>query len=308
MFRILALFTTLAGSFVLSFAQSFTIPSPGAEWNNSEISIDSYFPSVATSRLEPIGDTVINSQVYSKMIRTWSINYRRNDLQCEYSSISTPKNENRYVGAVRSRNDSVWFFGEMDSTERLLYDFNGNPGDSIGLDGIDGRYYAYIGTKDSVLIGNSYRKRLGLIGYNALYDTWIEGIGSTFGFFATYHRHWEFTDYELTCYKEQGVALYIAEPYCPRCNIATHTADQDIESAISTFPNPVVGDLNISISPELQPVCLNIYNLCGSIVFSMEINSTGPFVISKSELAQGSLVLEIACSDNFSIRKLILVL
>lgn len=132
------------------------------------------------------GDTVIGNLTYKKLcVKTGP------DEQPVY----------QYYGAIREQNKQVYYidngyygypqqsnrerirrlkdclFSELnDSQEKLLYDFNARMGDFVQW----GYEYSQITAVDSVLVGNSYRRRLHLA-YNG--DVIVEGIGTVKKFF-----------------------------------------------------------------------------------------------------------------------------
>jgi len=76
------------------------------------------------------------------------------------------------------------YFMNLNSDEGLIYDFSAEIGDTLQLwNSYQGNIpiEAVIQEKDTVLIGNSYRKRLiteSIVGFG---ESWIEGIGSLRG-------------------------------------------------------------------------------------------------------------------------------
>lgn len=291
------------------FSQPFPVPAIGAEWNNSEIQYgDAPFPRTYTTRMEIKGDTIIDSTLYAKAYSTWSVSYIQIGF-CEFVSFVGPTYSEQYLGGIRSDNNNrVYFFGVEDSTERLLYDFSAETGDTIFLDGLEGRYFTIIQETDSILIGESFRKELYSTGYNRLGDRWIEGIGSTFGFFATLFRHWEYVDYELTCYEENDVTLYSSQAVCTKCDIVTENQPDQINKYYSVTPNPVTQFLCINFPNTIVPKKLLIVDLTGHIVYSQSIFSTENIMIDRENLKQGVLFLIFIDNNKNISRERIVVL
>jgi len=163
------------------------------------------------------GDTVIGNLAYKKFCL--KIN---TDDQPIY----------RYYGAIREQNKTIYYIGNgyftsspyfnlspskvkamneclssynNDGQEVVLYDFNSKPGDYIQW-GYNNKQISY---EDSVLVGNSYRRRLHLSDNDVI----IEGIGSVMNsllFFVTpmpicsdYFNNWEFE-----AFISNGTTLY----------------------------------------------------------------------------------------------------
>lgn len=162
----------------------FPFVKENAEWQVNftyypyeEMSMIAIIPQTYTLR----GDTVIGNLTYKKFcLKTGS------DEQPVY----------QYYGAIREQNKQVYYIGRGyygypqqanrerikrmkdclfseydDSQEILLYDFNARMRDNVKW----GYDYSQIVAVDSVLVGNSYRRRLHLSYGN---DMIIEGIGS----------------------------------------------------------------------------------------------------------------------------------
>ena len=162
------------------------------------------------------GDTVIGNLTYKKLcIKTGP------DEQPVY----------QYYGAIREQNKQVYYIGNGyygypqqadsermkrmkdclfsgldDSRETLLYDFNARMGDYVQW----GYDYSQIVAVDSVLVGNSYRRRLHFA-YNS--DVIVEGIGTVKKFFLSSVTpiptcggsgfHWEFDSFS-----QDGKVIY----------------------------------------------------------------------------------------------------
>jgi len=288
------------------FSQQYPIPAEGAVWLDTEYDLISILGYTYTQQFEPIGDTIINSIQYSKLIRTGYANYYLTG-PCSFSigRILT----NNYKGAIRTdENEHVYFVPEGDTTENLIYDFSVAPGDSVFIKGFYEQYYAYIQYIDSVLIGSSYRKRINLKG-NYSYDHWIEGIGSVNVSFPTSFQNWEFRSYELTCYKEYNAVLYkSSDSECDRCNIVTNIDNQYNYPCINIIPNPITERSQIVYPAEIRIKSLNIYDLAGRIVYSAVPHDTELIFIDRKNLKQGVLILEIIDSKQNAYRKRIISL
>lgn len=140
------------------------------------------------------GDTLIGNQTYHKLSRPYA---RAVGLI-------------GYWGAIRQdiAAKKVYYIAPSETTEHLLYDFSMQVGDTVK--GYTQRAEFEDDTVisiDSVLVGNSYRKRwLVNSNYNIYF---IEGIGSTYGLFERSPGNaMDFPDYSLLCYSENNQTLY----------------------------------------------------------------------------------------------------
>jgi hypothetical protein len=165
------------------------------------------------------GDTVIGNLTYKKICLKTKI-----DEQTKYD----------YFGAIREKNKKIYYIGDgyftsspyynislakvkamkeclssykNDGQEMVLYDFNSKAGDYIQW----GYNYSQIIYEDSVLVGNSYRRRLNLSNNDKI----VEGIGSVMNGFlnsvtpmlmcSDYYYGWEFE-----AFMKNGIILYKA--------------------------------------------------------------------------------------------------
>ncbi len=223
------------------------------------------------------GDTIIKNQTYLKLhtpfVQALSIG------GCGSRTIG-------YKGAFREdiANKKVYFVPPLDSTEKLIYDFTLQVGDLI-----NGYLQLHspdtVLSIDSVLVGNSYRKRW-LI--NRCYNiSYIEGIGSTYGFFgqspgcAT-----DFPGFSLYCFQQNGQSIYPSTAI--GCQIITSI--KNIESdyrAIDISPNPSFGVVHIDALNPIENVL--IYNMKGQLLKRMN-NPKGQFELPKE---QGLYIVQI---------------
>lgn len=164
------------------------------------------------------GDTVIGNLTYKKLcMKTGSV---EQPVYQYYGAIREQNKQVYYIGSgyygypqqagrerMRRMKDCL-FSGLYDSQETLLYDFNARMGDYVQW----GYEYSQIVAVDSVLVGNSYRRRLHLSYDN---DMIIEGIGTVKRFFLSSVTpiptcggsgfSWEFESYS-----EDGKVVYKA--------------------------------------------------------------------------------------------------
>ena len=122
------------------------------------------------------GDTIINDNTYKAYYIT------SGDTIFSF-------NHATYYAAVREDSlKRIWAIEKDSTKERLQYDFSLNIGDTvtvcpIGLFPFRGEYNIEIGSIDSILINQTYRKLYEIGWPYTAWEYWIEGVGSTMGLF-----------------------------------------------------------------------------------------------------------------------------
>jgi hypothetical protein len=284
-------------------AQDYPIPAEGAEWFDTEIEFLTILNSRSTQRYEATGDTIIDSSTYTKIIRTEEIGYYFIG-PCDFNIVH--HKTNNYIGAIRTNIDQqVLFVPAGDTISNLIYDFSVDVGDSIVIDVIDSQCTFLVTSIDSIVITNDSRKLISLMGMDCLKEQWIEGIGSTFGFFATwFQRYWEFYDYALTCYFENNIQIYPERVTgCNLCDILTNTNGIQTRHSITINPNPLLKESRILYPNEIQPIRINVYTIEGRLVYSKDIIDNQNISINRDMFDSGILILELIDSKYYSFKK-----
>ncbi|KAF0199068.1 MAG: hypothetical protein FD166_693 [Bacteroidetes bacterium] len=231
------------------------------------------------------GDTAINGQTYHKLFTPF-VKFTNNSGYC------TQQNFQGYKGAFRQDipDKKVYFIPPALTAEQLLYDFSMNPGDTVkgylqqAWDATD-----IVQEVDSVLVGDSYRKRW-LI--NPCYNIHlIEGVGSTYGLLQPSPGCMtDMAYYEINCFSLDGVSLY--PETSPECLLITSISGQkpDIE-VVNIYPNPSNGSFNVGV---LRPDGIDevrVTDMVGNLVFQKQIRDQEYFSISG--LDRGTYILTI---------------
>ena len=163
--------------------------------------------------------------------------------------------------------------------DTLLYDYSLQPGDYLPHcfnsynSSIDSDF---VNTIDSVLIGNSYRKRFN-IAQNKSSPTGnasiIEGIGSSMGLMEPIFFDNHYATY-LDCYSDSSVSIGGAP--CQKFYVGV-PAIRKTESIISVNPNPSNGVFTLvchsELSEESQPV-IKVYNVFGELILNETLHHT----------------------------------
>jgi len=223
------------------------------------------------------GDTLINSQTYHKLTTPF--------IQSVATGTCTGPVIG-YQGAIRQdiMNKKVFYVPPSNITEQLLYDFNMQVGDSVKGFTESLTYPDIVQSIDSVLVGNSYRKRWNI---NSMYQIrFIEGIGSTYGLIKySPCNAIDLPDYSLTCFSQNGVPLYPSET--TNCELITGVRNifsNEIASMI--FPNPFHSSATLELNNDFSHVYLIIYNALGEQVRRQKIISRTT-IIHRNELQDG---------------------
>jgi len=231
------------------------------------------------------GDTAINGQTYHKLFTPF---VKFNNYSGECQQLNFPG----YMGAFRQDipGKKVYFVPPALAVEQLLYDFSLNPGDTVkgylqqAWDATD-----IVQEVDSVLVGNSYRRRW-LI--NPCYNIHlIEGVGSTYGLLQPSPGCMtDMADYEINCFSVDGVSLY--PETSQECLLITSTGGQNPDIAVvKIYPNPSNDSFTVGVLRPDEIDEIRVSDMVGNLVFLKQVRNQGYFSISG--LNRGTYILTI---------------
>lgn len=240
------------------------------------------------------GDTVINSQTYHKL----STPYVRSFSTGICGGLAAG-----YKGAIRqdTANKKVFFVPPVSNAEQLLYDFTLKVGDTVkGYTETNAAPTDVVKSIDSVLVGNTYRKRWNI---NTCYNIHIiEGIGSTYGLIerspgcAT-----DQADYSLICFQQNKAALYpIPSPSCELITAVNSTNETSV--LINIFPNPSNGSFIVDMNQSIKEI--RLADLLGHVVLQRRTNNLTQ--LSVDNLQSGTYILTLLDKDNKMINRKII--
>jgi hypothetical protein len=229
------------------------------------------------------GDTIINSLTYHKI---YTSGYSHE--HCLYGNIVENwwTYDSTYQFSMRQELNSkkVYIYNFQ---EDLLYDFSLEVGDTIP------QFWdcAVITSIDSVLIGNSYRKRFNL---SALPYTLIEGIGSTSGLD---HPVCIFENSgTLTCFVQNDATLYPDGDYI--CERITDIKKIPFDNILANFsPNPFHSTTILELKNEFEGSEIILYNTLGENVLQLKIVSN-KMEINRDRLSNGIYFYHITNIDG----------
>lgn len=286
----LALF--LAIGFSTSAQDYVPFPTDSASWN--QLYQSSYFPGdnyIRNYTYQLGGDTLINDIGYKKVFFRYSDPFEENFEFIGGLREDNFKNIYFYASATGNQNVS---FPELE-TEFLIYTFdNLEIGTTLQ---IGSEWDQFIVTSiDSVLVGESYRKRYGIDQQSMLdpYQYWIEGIGSNKDLLSVFASEFEWT-LSSVCYSDNLVDTYLFEPF-DTCYIEQSNSILENNSInFKLFPNPVNDLFTIESDHYFHNGSIKFFNAQGEMVRE-ELFDGYKEQLGSSVLKPGFHFLEI--SDN----------
>jgi hypothetical protein len=281
-------------SFNFSFGQS--IVTSNKLWNNF---IDIYtpmpYPTYGIEHIKFTDDTLINSVTYKKVKRSFE-----EDI-LTWSS----------YGFIRENaNKQIYYKTSVADTERLLYDLNAQLHDTVPVYGLtthgngQGSQLAitfFVHHIDSMLIGQTYHKRINLTTLNdttIIYERWIDSLGSMHGMLHTYW--WPFVgfdSYSLLCFFEDGI-LQFGDSSSTECDYPTGIPEIDVPGpTVTIFPNPVSGISTLEINgvQENNSITVCFYNSFGVAFFRR--SGANRIKISNDNLPSGIYFYEVTSKN-----------
>jgi len=254
-----------------------------------------YYPNATYERTEYLkiqGDSTIDNINY-KMI------YRNRDPYSGYYF-------DRLL--IREYSQKVYLLDNY-STERVLYDFSLEIGDTIKQQNMfDQQADWIIDEIDSIEIEGTFRKQLHLIHTNyGVYDTWIEGIGSTLGLVTPGNFVIDFGT-ELLCVKKDLQNIY-TNPIYDTCfiyyiddpNWESIGYNQTNSEVFKVFPNPVKDKIYIQSNIDLYSY--QLYDIADKIIKIGELHKNSE--IDVKDLEKGFYIITIYNQKNKLIAKII---
>ena len=257
------------------------------------------------------GDTNITGVTYHKL-QSFGGYFWMDQLQtCRFDSlIATYTN---YSGAFKEDTmfKKVFYIPSGDSTEHLLYNFNLNLGDSINntynYDSLSAYYNSYVMTVDSILVGNEYRRRLG-IGNSWTGTTYvylIEGIGSTFGLTEPIAPHFE-SGSELLCFMQNSVPVYPDTNYA--CDLVSNIGAYSRPlPGFSIFPNPFNTTTELLFDRQYKSIEVDVYNTTGKLFEHLEYSNCNKIQLVRRTLTDGLYFLRVTLDKNITVTDKVLL-
>lgn len=191
--------------------------------------------------------------------------------------------------------------------EELVYDFSLQVGDSALYHDNNLPFYAYVNFVDSILIRDSYRKRIHFI-YPQ--DIWIEGLGSLFSPFLPLDYYFiRPNGFGLLCVSDTTGTIFVNPLYgkCYIDTVMTNIAEPSSASPVIQLSNNPMHDFSIiNIGNSLgQFNKYSLYDSNGLLVRKENINDR-TFTIQRKNLSSGVYILKVFGKNGVINRKLVI--
>jgi hypothetical protein len=215
-----------------------------------------------------------------------------------------------YKGAIRNDipGKKVWFVPADSSSEQLLYDFNMELHDTLAPSYLYNQnwagpdYYICIGSIDSVLVGEYYHKRFGIVTTNDLQNVYaylIEGVGSSFGLFGSLGVLWPPFEFGslLECLTIDGVTVF--PDNSTACLLITGINKPTERLGFSIYPNPMTETARIIMPQNVYKSSLIILNMSGMEILSFSGVSNNSFINLKN-LPSGMFIYHFTSNGSIT--------
>lgn len=293
--------------------------------------------SVNSLKFKTMGDTVINSKNYLKVYwqdenAPFEFDVKKASYCCAIRNDTAAK---RVYGVYKEatevvykyKNGTSYKYNSTDTSEFLLYDFSLKTGDTVwAASFFDTTFSSYIvvyqfvcvlNSDSSILLNDSsYRKKINMdiniyCGDNNQY--WIEGIGSTNGFFtpAIPPSGLEIQPRHLLCFAVNDEQLIQFPEYdydtipddCYSIGNGSNINEIGSLSKFKLFPNPAQNQLWISNEKEIIKG-LTIYDVVGKEVKRFSVNTTKT-TLDVSDLVKGVYLVKAKTETGIETKKFI---
>jgi hypothetical protein len=226
------------------------------------------------------GDTVINSITYIKIKKG------------EDPQINDVNSYPTYTGAIRqdTLNKKIYIVLTDSTTEKILYDFSQQVGDTINsvlhdlASSCVGFTTETIVAIDSIPINGNYHKRFQLQG--GCYGTqlyYIEGIGSTFGLL--FPNLMDMRESYLQCVNINNKTYY--PDSTTNCQLVTSMIEHTIENSLNIFPNPASNEITVKVEVNLSELKIELLDIAGRKVKEISEIKSNDIKISLAGLGKG---------------------
>lgn len=269
-FRLFALLALLlmSGRVTLKAQDYVSILQEGNEWNtlyvvSAGLFIDAYSNYVNWCS----GDTLIDGVQYTKLM-------------------GTKDGENPHLFTLLREEDGKVWMRLNNQTERLLYGFNANVGDTLRIG--YGEEELIVDSISIEQIGGVDRKMywFGLeydyIGEPYATETWIEGIGSNLGLLYSGTAHYVGGYSVALCFHQNGDLIW----QNPEYGYCTYEVVEDNkDSEISIYPNPVK---DIVVIEGVEAFEVHVFNSLGQLIKETKEN-----ILDLSDQEAGTYIIKV---------------
>ncbi len=291
-FTLLALLL-MAGGATMQAQEWMSLLKDNSEWNILWQSTGVPTPELITESLVISGDTLIDGELYKKVLRKLPSETQYWHGSMEYDLYGIIKEE---------ESGKVFYKPKEQEVEYLLYDFGMNVNDTavmywcqnpncevhVRIDSIATQHIAgaerrvfYVSSKDSF---SDWR----------WLNTWVEGIGATEGLLYSCHvvSAGGITLHELLCYHVDGELVW-QNPIYNTCLIDNYDGIQDntVGFSVQVYPNPAKDKVVIE---GIEASEVQVYNALGQMVKTVLRTNE----IDLSGLVEGVYLVRIADAEG----------
>jgi hypothetical protein len=254
---------TLLLSIVSGFSQSLVTSNKA--WSN--LKVDYLNPNnLSTENLKFTTDTVINNLIYKKIERS------TDEDQQVWS----------FYGFIREDSAKRVFYKLIASEpEKLFYNFSLQLYDTItaySINTFNNNIYIqpqlyFVVSVDSILIGDTFRKRINLgtpMDSTYIFENWIDSTGNPGGLLHNLELLVGRDSYSLLCFSEDGIVKY-HHPNYDSCYVLTGIGNKKpIDWRVQVFPNPIIENSTLIVehSNGTSRMQIDFYDLFGRKVYS----------------------------------------
>ena len=294
--RLYILFALLlmAGGVTMQGQEWMSLLKDNSEWNILWQSTGVPTPVLVTESLMLSGDTLVDGELYKKVLRKLSSETQYWHGSLEYDLYGIIKEE---------ESGKVFYKPEEQEIEYLLYDFGMNVNDTavmywcqnpncevhVRIDSIATQHIAgterkvfYVSSKD--MFGDEWH----------WLNTWVEGIGAMEGLLYSCHvvNAGGITLHELLCYHVDGELVW-QNPIYNTCLIDNYDGIQDntVGFSVQVYPNPARDRVTIDGAEAAE---VQVYNALGQLVKTVR----GTNEVDLSGLVEGVYLLRITDADG----------
>jgi hypothetical protein len=244
-------------------------------WQNSEPGQETVFDIDEQYIIH--GDTIIDSLLYAKLYTT---------IHHTLLVLSPPPHDYIYhtydsSGPTFLRYDTllkkVFYLPGIDSTERLIYDFNLQVGDTLPMKSTEDRFVT-IDSIDTISLFGTQVKRFipGSDWYwDPAFNYILEGMGGSNGLYYFRPQYASLsggTEHTwLVCF-QYGDQVYSQQGECPFIDFVSAVRPVVAQPQLSVGPNPTHGEFLISIGYELLNATFILTDYSGRVVNSFSLN------------------------------------
>lgn len=269
-------------------AQSYLpFPTKNAVWSEVSTVLSDFDPVFINYHYAPVGDTIIQNKNYTKLYGSTGNAFKLDSAQ--------------YVGAYLKESNRIFFIDKGDLDPRVLYDFNVpigwvlttvfNCGDTSKI----GCMYSQLTSIDTVMYDDHIKRRRYVFdwvskNFDGTIDTlpnsehyWIEGIGSTFGFFpdrmgTLFYPVTPYIIKDLLCFQQNDTLIYThSRLYKGECYIdmLVDVKDLDHSPVVNIYPNPAFDQIFIQHDFNLNKNTANILliDVMGRVVLQKPLDA-----------------------------------